>query len=326
MTTRTNFAQATIREMSSGREAADRVEEMLRGSRVALARVLSQIENRPRSVDGLLKPLAGRIGRAVRIGFTGPPGAGKSTLVTAYARLLRECDQRIGVLAVDPTSPFSGGALLGDRVRMSALASDENIFVRSLATRGGLGGLAEAAGDMADVFDAVGYDTVIFETVGVGQSELEVAQHADCTVVVLVPESGDSIQGMKAGLMEIADVFVLNKADREGADRFASELRAAMHLKDWGAWTPPVVKTVAVKGEGIAEFHDHVSRYLSHLRETGLLAKRRAARIRRRCQRLVEHRLLTDFWNDERRAALESGIRDLKSPYEISSELLKRDD
>lgn len=309
--------------MTELRPSEKLIADMLQGSRVALARLLSRIENHPNSVDGLLRPLADRIGRALRIGFTGPPGAGKSTLVSAYVRLLRAHDQKVGVLAVDPTSPFSGGALLGDRVRMSSIATDEHVFVRSLATRGGLGGLAEAAADMADVLDAAGCDTVIFETVGVGQSELEVAQHADCTVVVLVPESGDSIQGMKAGLMEIADVFVINKADREGAARFASELRAAMNLKEWGEWIPPAVMTVAVKNEGLTEFQESVSRFWNYLNESGLLAKRRAARLRRRCQRLVEHKLLTDFWTSERKVILDSGIRAGKSPYEISGELLR---
>ncbi|MFZ5433739.1 MAG: methylmalonyl Co-A mutase-associated GTPase MeaB [Calditrichota bacterium] len=299
------------------------IEDMLAGSRIALSRLLSRVENRNSSTDELLRALSPRMGQALRIGFTGPPGAGKSTLVTSYVRLLRDLNQKVGVLAVDPTSPFSGGALLGDRIRMNAIALDEQVFVRSLATRGDLGGLARAAGDMADVLDAAGYQTVIFETVGVGQSELEIAQYADCTVVVLVPESGDSIQGMKAGLMEIADIFVINKADREGADRFASDLRAAMHLKDWGGWTPPIVSTVAVKGEGLPDFHEQVGKYVAFLKESGQFEKRRAVRIRRRCQRLVEQSLIADFWTDSRRQLLETAIHKSKSPYEISAELLK---
>ena len=299
------------------------IREMRNGSRVALSRLLSEVENHREQAGEIVQQLAPRIGEAMRIGFTGPPGAGKSTLAAAYVkRLLRE-GKRVGILAVDPTSPFSGGALLGDRVRMSAIANDPDVFVRSVATRGDLGGLAEAAGDMADVLDAAGYDTILYETVGVGQSELEIVQYADCTAVVLVPESGDAIQGMKAGLMEIADVFVINKADREGADRFASDLRAAMHLKQWQSWTPPVVMTVAVREEGVDEFRTQVSRHLDYLRDSGELVRRRAERVRRRIQKHVEQKVLSGFWTAERIAKLEAAIRMKRSPLEITEELLR---
>jgi len=296
---------------------------MLSGSRVALARLLSRVENHRDQSGDILRYIGSHIGKAVRIGFTGPPGAGKSSLVAAYAKQLRGLNHRVGILAVDPTSPFSGGALLGDRVRMTSVSTDQNVFVRSVATRGDLGGLAEAAGDMADVLDAAGYDTILFETVGVGQSELEIVQYADCTVVVLVPESGDAIQGMKAGLMEIADVFVVNKADREGADRFAADLRAAMHLKSWGNWTPPAVLTVAVRNEGLSEFHEQVMRYLEFLRTTGQFEQRRADRIRRRVRKFVEQQLTSQFWTDERLQKLETAIRLNRSPYEIGQEFLE---
>lgn len=302
---------------------ASLLDDMLAGSRVALSRVLSRVENRRHDAGEILRRISPAIGRATRIGFTGPPGAGKSSLVTAYVKALRAQNLRVGVLAVDPTSPFSGGALLGDRVRMTAIATDPGVFVRSLATRGDLGGLAEAAGDMADVLDAAGYDMILFETVGVGQSELEIVEYADTTVVVLVPESGDSIQGMKAGLMEIADVFVINKADREGADRFASDLRAAMHLKEWGEWVPPVVNTVAIRGEGLPEFHAAVTRHLDHLRVSGRFEQRRSDRLRGRARRLVEQRLLGEFWTDARTAAIEKAIRESRSPYEISLDFLR---
>ena len=299
------------------------VEEMLHGSRIALSRVLSSVENHRDEASLVLRRISDRVGHAVRIGLTGPPGAGKSTLVAAYARALRKLNKRVGVLAVDPTSPFSGGALLGDRVRMGSVALDPGVFVRSLATRGDLGGLAEAAGDMADVLDAAGFDVVLFETVGVGQSELEVVQYADCTVVVLVPESGDAIQGMKAGLMEIADVFAINKSDREGSDRFAADLRAAIHLKHWRDWTPPIIPVIALQEKGIEEFHDAIQRHTAFLKSSGLFELRRADRVKLRIERFVEQKLLADFWTRERLQELETAIRSGRSPYEISLELLR---
>jgi LAO/AO transport system kinase len=296
---------------------------MLGGSRVALSRVLTRVENRRDEASEILRRLSDKIGRAVRIGLTGPPGAGKSTLVAAYTRALRKLDMKVGILAVDPTSPFSGGALLGDRVRMGSVAMDPGVFVRSLATRGDLGGLAEAAGDMADVMDAAGFDVILFETVGVGQSELEVVQYADCTVVVLVPESGDAIQGMKAGLMEIADVFAINKSDREGSDRFAADLRAAIHLKHWGEWTPPIVPVVALHDKGMDEFHAAITQHLEFLKSSGLFDKRRTDRVRLRIERFVEQKLVQEFWTEARLEKLETAIRLDRSPYEISLELLK---
>jgi LAO/AO transport system kinase len=299
------------------------VKEMLGGSRLALSRVLSRVENRRESSIETLRSISSHVGRAIRVGFTGPPGAGKSTLVTSYVKLLRRNGGKVGVLAVDPTSPFSGGALLGDRIRMGAIAMDSEVFVRSLATRGDLGGLAEAAGDMADVMDAAGFETILFETVGVGQSELEIVEYADCTVVVLVPESGDAIQGMKAGLMEIADVFVINKADREGSERFESDLRGAMQLKDWGSWIPPIVSTVAVKDAGIEEFHQQVTRFIESLKSSGVFEQRRADRLRKRIRRVVEQKLASEFWTDEQSRKMETAIRLNRSPYEIAMELLK---
>ena len=287
-----------------------------------MSRVLSLIENdRERSPD-ILRLIAPHAGPALRIGFTGPPGAGKSSLVAAYVKLLRKQRARVGVIAVDPTSPFSGGALLGDRIRMNAVSMDPGVFVRSLATRGDMGGLAEAAGDMGDVMDACGFEYVLFETVGVGQSELEIVEYADSTVVVLVPESGDAIQGMKAGLMEIADIFVINKSDREGADRFASDLHGAMHLKHWEGWTPPTVMTVAVQEKGIEELHEHVLRHIEFLKSSDEFEKRRRERIRRRIKRLVESRLIHEFWSDEHLQKLETAIASNRSPYEITSDLL----
>jgi LAO/AO transport system kinase len=207
------------------------VEEFRAGRTRALARCISLIENETAGFEAVLDALHDGVGRARRIGITGPPGAGKSTLTAGLARRLRERDLTVGVLAVDPTSPFSGGALLGDRIRMGELASDEGVFIRSMASRGAPGGLATATREAADLLDAFGFDRILLETVGVGQAELQVADSADTTAVVLVPESGDAVQTMKAGIMEIADVFVVNKADRPGAGRLARELKVSLQLR-----------------------------------------------------------------------------------------------
>ncbi len=296
--------------------------EMSAGSRSALARVLSRVENSPEAADEVLRALGNKVGKAIRIGFTGPPGAGKSSLVTAYVKLLRKRGKLAAVLAVDPTSPFSGGALLGDRVRMNSIGLDEGVFVRSLATRGDLGGLSQAAGDMADVLDAAGFDYVLFETVGVGQSELEVVQYADSVVVVLVPESGDAIQGMKAGLMEVADVFCVNKADREGADRFTGDLQGAMMLKMWDDWKPPVVLTVATKESGVPELAEQIEAHLTHLRTSGDFEKRRHTHARRRIQRMLEKRLVAQFWTEERAKVMDEALARGESPYVVLGKLL----
>jgi LAO/AO transport system kinase len=202
------------------------------GRNAALARVVSIVENHRSGFDRLLARMQSRIGRTRRIGITGPPGAGKSTLTTGLARAYREAGMTVGIVAVDPTSPFTGGALLGDRVRMESVALDPGVFIRSMATRGSLGGLAASTREVADVLDAFGFDRVLIETVGVGQTELDIARTADTSVVVLVPESGDSIQTLKAGLMEIADIFIVNKADRPGADRLRNELELMLGLRN----------------------------------------------------------------------------------------------
>jgi LAO/AO transport system ATPase len=225
---RTRRAEADSCELevwqSKGREFRE-------GRRYALARAISLVENLRPGFEAFLHEIHADLGRARRIGITGPPGAGKSTLTAQLAQRYRSAEERVGIVAVDPTSPFTGGALLGDRIRMTNVATDPGVFIRSMATRGSLGGLATSSKEVADLLDAFGFERVITETVGVGQSELEIAETADTTVVVLVPESGDSIQAMKAGLMEIADVFVINKADRPGADRLAQELELMLHLR-----------------------------------------------------------------------------------------------
>ena len=274
----------------------DLIRRALDGERVPLARAISWVENEHPHATALLDACFGRTGRAFRLGVTGPPGAGKSTLVTKLAREYRSRGLTVAVVAVDPTSPFSGGALLGDRVRMNELSGDDGVFIRSMATRGSMGGLAVHTAQACDVLDAAGFDRVLIETVGVGQSELEVAQTADTTAVVLVPESGDAVQAMKAGLMEIADVFVINKADREGADRAAQAIRSALHLRArTSEWDIPVHLTVASRAEGVPALVDRFEQHLGWLTSTGTLERRRRVRLEQRLEALVREQLWRGF-------------------------------
>jgi LAO/AO transport system kinase len=236
---------------------------VLRGEPRAIARAISLVENDTPDGASLIARIHARTGRAYLVGITGPPGAGKSTLVDRLTTLLRRQARTVGVIAVDPTSPFTGGAILGDRVRMGLHAGDEGVFIRSMATRGHLGGLARATADAAAVLDAAGKDIVVIETVGVGQDEVDIVGTADVSIVVLVPEAGDDVQAIKAGIMEIGDIFVVNKADREGADRMAQAVSAALSLQTVaaGQWRPPVLKTSASTGEGIDALWDAVQRF-----------------------------------------------------------------
>jgi LAO/AO transport system kinase len=266
------------------------------GDRVALARTLSIVENEEDGASAVLDACFRRTGRAFRIGITGPPGAGKSTLVTRIAQEYRKRGETIAVVAVDPTSPFTGGALLGDRVRMAELAGDDGVYIRSMATRGGLGGLAVHTAQICDVLDAVGFERVLIETVGVGQSELEVAETADTTAVVLVPESGDTVQAMKAGLMEIGDLFLINKADREGADRAAFAIRSALEMRATASdWSAPVLLTVASRGDGVSEVVERLEEHLEHLKKRGGLERRRRRRLEQRLRDLVGDHLWRAF-------------------------------
>ena len=262
---------------------------MLAGRARDIGRAMTALE----SEGGCPEVLAGlypRTGRARIVGVTGPPGAGKSTLVQRLAQALRRSGTTVGIVAVDPSSPFTGGAILGDRIRMAEIYTDPGVFIRSMATRGALGGLARATSDAVDVLDAAGFDVVLIETVGVGQDEVDVVRAADTTAVVLVPGLGDDIQAIKAGILEIADVFVVNKADREGADRAAAELAAMLDLSGERAWRPPIVRTVAPRNEGVVEALAALESHAAYLRASGEGARRREQRARSRLLALLEER------------------------------------
>jgi LAO/AO transport system kinase len=341
------------------------VEKLLKdfdaGRTFALARAVSIVENQRNGVDDILATMHPRLGKARRIGITGPPGAGKSTITNLLTKEFRNAGLKVGIVAVDPTSPFTGGALLGDRVRMESIALDEGVFIRSMATRGSLGGLAAATREVADVLDGFGFDRILIETVGVGQSELDVARTADSTVVVLVPESGDSIQTLKAGVMEIADVFVVNKADRPGADRLRNDVELMLGLRkgtsyssmpahhgvdlkrimnparaaredaridEPDVWTPPVLSAIAVKGEGIKEIAESLDRHFGYLERSGKLRERRRERIVERVVEVVEKRMHQRLLDpSETKAWIAGRVDELEAgsvtPYVVADDLLK---
>ena len=366
---------ATVRLVSAP-PAADTAVQRLLGDfdarkPAALARAVSIVENHRPGFDHVLTTLHARLGRARRIGITGPPGAGKSTVTTELVKGYRAQGLTVAVVAVDPTSPFTGGALLGDRIRMEAVALDPGVYIRSLATRGSLGGLSAATREVADVLDAFGFDRLILETVGVGQSELDVARSSDSTVVVLVPESGDSIQTLKAGVMEIADIFVVNKSDRPGADRLRNDIelmlglrigatmksvpahhgldlrdaanpdaarramnparaaREAAHRDQAETWIPPVLRTVAAKGEGIDHLATALDRHFAYLEASGALRARRLGRLRERVVEVVEQKVRQRLWTDPETAAwVEAQLPALQAgtatPFGVADDLLAR--
>jgi LAO/AO transport system kinase len=259
----------------------------------AISRAVSAIENRAPEAEQILRELFPHTGRAYRIGITGAPGTGKSTLVDRLASHYRGAHKTVGIVAVDPSSPFTGGAILGDRIRMQGHATDSGIFIRSMATRGYLGGLAQATGDVALLLDAAGKEMILVETVGVGQGEIEIVRLADCTIVVLVPGMGDTVQGLKAGLMEIGDIFVLNKSDREGADRFDQQLRAILQIvPERDGWKPPVVRAVATENKGVDELAREVARFRTHFAKAPGRTSRELAYWKEWLLRLLQARLM----------------------------------
>lgn len=320
----------------------------------ALARAISLVENARDGFEGLLSALHDRVGRAHRIGITGPPGAGKSTLVECLIRHYRKRGKTIGVVAVDPTSPFSGGALLGDRIRMESASTDPSVFVRSMATRGAVGGLSTTTREVCDLLDAFGFERILIETVGVGQAEWAIAATADTSVLVLVPESGDGVQALKAGVMEIADIYVVNKADRPGAERVKREIEVMLGIRrgqayrhiaphhrpelfagsaasqqeqETNSWEPPVLLTSATKDEGLEALVATLESHLEHLHRTGELERRRRTRIEQLTREVVDRALRHMVWShpeaEARLAAgLEGVLKGQRSPYQLASEIV----
>lgn len=305
------------------------IERVLNGETRFVARAITRVENGADNAAGLMKAVFPKTGNALVIGITGSPGAGKSSLVDKLALYYREKGERIGIIAVDPSSPFSGGAILGDRIRMGTLGLDKKVFIRSMATRGNLGGLSRATVDAVSILDAAGFDKVIVETVGVGQDEVEIVKTADVSVVVLVPGMGDDIQAIKAGIMEIGDVFVINKADREGVLRTQKELEALLtlaHRPDM--WNPPIVKTIATENQGIGDLAEAIESYREFHKQSGdtTLARKQAI-AKWRLLELLQERLLADLLNrdgtSERLEAVTLKIaKKEKDPYSAVEEIL----
>jgi LAO/AO transport system kinase len=306
----------------------DWVERIRAGEARALARAISVIEDRTPDAGQLLKALFPLSGRARVIGLTGSPGAGKSTLVDQLAREYRKQDRTVGIIAVDPTSPYSGGAILGDRIRMQAHHADPGIFIRSMATRGNLGGLARATTDVATAIDASGKDLVLIETVGVGQDEVDIVRLADVTIVILVPGMGDDVQTIKAGIMEIADIFVINKSDRDGAERMEREIRSMQSLAMRSDhWTPPIVKTVATEGKGINDLAAAIGNYEKFLLKQDLLMKKKIDNWRERLTEMLREslfeRLLREHLKEEDLSRLAAEVAEhRRDPYSLVEEIV----
>ena len=293
-----------------------------------LSRVITRIENDDYVKDQRFIELYDQAQKAIRLGVTGPPGAGKSTITNELIKRFLKKNQTIGVIAIDPSSPFSGGALLGDRVRMNHYNNDKSVFIRSMGTHGILGGLARKTQEAGDILAASGKDVIIIETVGVGQGEYDIAKAADLTILVLVPESGDEIQLMKAGLVEIADIFVINKSDREGADHLADTLSSMINaIGNDSKPDAPVFTTVASDGRGMDKFFDGVFDQLDKFDRCGLLVQKKKERYRNRVKKLIQEQLLGEFWTEDRLRKLEDATKSLdtitESPYSIANDILK---
>jgi LAO/AO transport system kinase len=309
--------------------SATLAERVRAGDVRAMARAISLIEDEAPAAAALIRDIFPHTGRSYLVGVTGPPGAGKSTLVDRMAVTTRAAGETVGVLAVDPTSPFTGGAILGDRLRMQSHAQDPDVFIRSMATRGHMGGLARTTGDAALVLDASGKSLVIIETVGVGQDEVDIVRTADVSIVVLVPGTGDDVQALKAGIMEIADIFVVNKCDREGADRMVTSIESNLALQSYGEgeWRPPIVKTEATTGRGVPELWSAVGAFRAHSEHTR--TKRLKARNEFRLRDLLTHRFLEHVERDllgaaEFEALVDRIARRQIDPYTAASDILSR--
>jgi LAO/AO transport system kinase len=303
-------------------------ERVFAGDPRGMARAISLIEDEAPAAAGLIREIYPRTGRAFLLGITGPPGAGKSTLVDRVTTALRRDGQTVGIIAVDPTSPFTGGAILGDRVRMNGHFGDAGVFIRSMATRGHLGGLARATSDVALVLDAAGKDVVIVETVGVGQDEVDIVRTADISVVVLVPGTGDEVQALKAGIMEIADIFVVNKADRDGADRLVQSVSGMLALQPFkaGDWQPPILKTEATAGVGVDEVLDAIQRFRAH--SAGNQESRQRSRQDFRLRELLTHRFMQLVEQTLAAGELERIVDGLAArevdPYSAAADIMRR--
>lgn len=302
---------------------------MLKGSERYLARLITLVESESETVPGIMRIIFPSLGRAVKIGITGPPGAGKSTIVERLTREARDRKRGVGIVCVDPTSPFTGGAILGDRIRMDRHYLDEGVYIRSMATRGRLGGIADATSNVSKLLDAYGKELIFIETVGVGQTETDILSIADLTVVVLVPEAGDSVQAMKAGLLEIADIFVINKADRPGADNLANELMAALHSReDRGGLERPVLTAQAANDVGMAELYMTIEKQLEAMRNSGVFEQRRVEQRRNEFVRIVETMVRSSLLRSvDEDAALRDFVGRVEQgtaePYTAAGELLE---
>jgi LAO/AO transport system kinase len=317
----------TLTHETLTQDTQSQIDRLRAGDTRALARAISTVENRAPGWSELLKALFPHTGKARVIGLTGAPGAGKSTLVDQLAKHYRKENQTVGIIAVDPTSPYTGGAILGDRIRMQDHYADPGIYIRSMATRGSLGGLARATADATTVLDASGRNLVMIETVGVGQDEVDIVRLADVTVVILVPGMGDDVQTIKAGIMEIADIFVINKSDHTGAERVEREIRAMQSLASrQDRWTPPIVKTIASEGAGTAELADTIAHYEAYLRKENLVFKKNVENWQ---ERLIE--MLRDAMLEKARAQLDAGALERyaaeiaehrRDPYSLVEEIV----